>query len=159
VLPLLAAGILGLALAPDATPAIVPRAAVGWALAAAGVAALFLRRPAVHAAAAAVFALAAEHLLFSPGLPRGHDLMSHSWGVWSFFQNMASGELAPVWLHHVSLGLPLPLLPIQILWINLVTDGLPGLIPPANTLSPGGRGGRCITPRSSRSAASARLFR
>jgi len=84
VLPLLAAGILGLALAPDATPAIVPRAAVGWALAAAGVAALFLRRPAVHAAAAAVFALAAEHLLFSPGLPRGHDLMSHSWGVWSF---------------------------------------------------------------------------
>jgi Ca2+-transporting ATPase len=35
------------------------------------------------------------------------------------------------------LGMPLPLLPLQILWINLVTDGLPGL---ALTLEPTERG-------------------
>lgn len=36
------------------------------------------------------------------------------------------GELA-VMLFYPLLGMPLPLLPLQILWMNLVTDGLPGL--------------------------------
>ena len=39
--------------------------------------------------------------------------------------------LAPI------LGMPLPLLPLQILWVNLVTDGLPGL---ALTIEPAERG-------------------
>jgi Ca2+-transporting ATPase len=43
-----------------------------------------------------------------------YQLTTNSAEVWTLF-------LAPF------LGLPVPLLPIQILWINLVTDGLPGL--------------------------------
>jgi Ca2+-transporting ATPase len=43
-----------------------------------------------------------------------YTMTSNSGEIWTLF-------LAPF------LGMPLPLLPIQILWINLVTDGLPGL--------------------------------
>jgi Ca2+-transporting ATPase len=43
-----------------------------------------------------------------------YTMTSNSGEIWVLF-------MAPF------LGLPLPLIPIQILWINLVTDGLPGL--------------------------------
>ncbi len=61
-----------------------------------------------------------------------YTLTSNSGEIWVMF-------LGPF------LGLPLPLLPVQILWINLVTDGLPGL---ALGIEPAERGVMSRPPRS-----------
>ncbi|MDH7599785.1 MAG: HAD-IC family P-type ATPase, partial [Sedimentisphaerales bacterium] len=46
-----------------------------------------------------------------------------------FIKYTMTSNSAEIWVMLLApfLGMPLPLLPLQILWVNLVTDGLPGL--------------------------------
>ncbi len=46
-----------------------------------------------------------------------------------FIKYTLTSNMGEIWVMLISpfMGMPLPLLPLQILWINLVTDGLPGL--------------------------------
>ncbi|MFL6197850.1 MAG: 6-pyruvoyl-tetrahydropterin synthase-related protein [Thermoanaerobaculia bacterium] len=64
-------------------------------------------RPWVDLPFAALLGLAASHLLFTPGLPRGHDTLHHLWGVWSVASEVAGGSLAALWVHGINLGTPL----------------------------------------------------
>lgn len=55
---------------------------------------------------AGAMGLAAGHLLFAPGLPRGHDTLHHLWGVWAVAHESAAGDPAALWLHGLGLGMP-----------------------------------------------------
>ena len=63
-----------------------------------------------------------------------------------FIRYAMTGNSGEIWTIFLApfLGLPIPLLPIHILWVNLVTDGLPGL---ALASEPAERGVMQRTPR------------
>ena len=59
--------------------------------------------------------------------------------VRKFVRYAMTGNSGEIWTLFLAplLGLPIPLLPIHLLWINLVTDGLPGLALAAEPAEPG----------------------
>lgn len=61
-------------------------------------------RPWLDLPLAAAMGLAAGHLLFFPGIPRGHDTMHHLWGVWAVAREASAGST--LWLHGLGLGMP-----------------------------------------------------
>lgn len=64
-------------------------------------------RPWLDLPFAAALGLAASHLLFAPGLPRGHDTLHHLWGIWAVAVEADGGSLGALWLHGINLGTPL----------------------------------------------------
>lgn len=64
-------------------------------------------RPWLDLPLAAALGLAASHILFAPGLPRGHDTFHHVWGVWAVAREAAAGDPLAPWVHGLGLGKPL----------------------------------------------------
>jgi len=55
---------------------------------------------------AGLLGVAATHRLLLPGFPQGHDIITHLWGTYGFFQAILDGNLLPRWIHHIGLGMP-----------------------------------------------------
>jgi P-type Ca2+ transporter type 2C len=55
-----------------------------------------------------------------------------------FLRYLLTGNVGEIWLMFLAplVGMPIPLLPVQILWMNLITDGIPAL---ALGVEPAGR--------------------
>lgn len=64
-------------------------------------------RPWIDLPLAGALGLAAGHILFAPGLPRGHDTFHHVWGVWAVAREAAAGDPLAPWVHGLGLGMPL----------------------------------------------------
>ncbi len=58
---------------------------------------------------AALAGVAATHVLFYPGFPQGHDITTHLWGTYGFFETIHAGVPLPLWVHHLGLGMPFPM--------------------------------------------------
>lgn len=79
-----------------------------------------------------VLGVAATHLLFAPGFPNGHDIITHLWGTYGFNRAILEGNLWPRWVHELGLGMPLflfyPPLPFYFtlpFTVPFMPDGLP----------------------------------
>lgn len=47
------------------------------------------------------------HIYLKAGFPRGHDTACHLWGLYGFYQSFLDGNLFPLWLPQLGLGMPL----------------------------------------------------
>jgi hypothetical protein len=58
---------------------------------------------------AATIGVAASAAYLEPGFVHGHDWMHHLWGAAAFQNAWHEGDLLPIWLHHLGLGMPMPM--------------------------------------------------
>lgn len=66
-------------------------------------------RPWVDLLLSVAIGLAAASAHLGGGLVFGHDTPHHAWGAFAWREAWRAGDLLPIWLHHLGLGLPLPL--------------------------------------------------